>query len=198
MNWETIKENLSAFFGMDVVVAVITATLSFVYLLVIVAQTPIGKRVLNSLKSKISNFEEKASKMESELEEFKAEKEDEISSLTENYEKKLSVVLSENLELEGIICKIGELIPNTKVKEAIAEFASGKTDRLATISETIKSSADFEQLRKEAEEARANAENEAKALYEAKIAEADKLLAQLKEKAESVLSAPLEKENEEE
>ena len=35
-------------------------------------------------------------------------------------------------------------------------------------------------------------------VYEAKIAEADKLLAQLKEKAESVLSAPLEKENEEE
>lgn len=188
MDWNVIRENLSAFFNMPIVISIGTSIVAFIELMVIFSKTELGKRVLNKLAKKTDKAVESVEAMERETKTLLAEKDKLIQELGETYERKLAVVLSENLELEKVIEEIGKAIPNKQVKEIISSFVESRGERAIEISSSIGTSQEFAELREQAEKAK----EEAKALYEAKINEADDLLRKLEERAESVLSVAQE------
>ena len=194
MNWELIKENLSAFFNMPVVISVMSVTFGFIYLLVIFSKTSLGKKLFNKVKANYEDVVLRASKMSEELSKIKTEKEKAIKEIKEEYEKRLALSLSETEELENCLKTIAETTANKKVKEGIEEFLSHKEERHAKMTELIATYADFKELQgkaqKEAEQAKATSTallEQEKALYEAKKEELDKLIADFKERAENAL-----------
>lgn len=194
MNWETIKENLGAFFNMPVVVSVMSVTFGFIYLLVIFSKTSLGKKLFNKIKVKYDEVVLKAGKMSEELAKFKKEKDEQIKEIKDEYEKRLALAVSETEELENCLKTIAETTANKKVKEGIYEFLSHKEERHARYAELIATYADFEKLqtkaKEEAEKAKETATSlleQEKALYEAKCAELDKIINDFKEKAETAL-----------
>ena len=194
MNWETIKENLGAFFNMPVVVSVMSVTFGFIYLLVIFSKTSLGKKLFNKVRVQYDEIVCKSGKMSEELATFKKEKDEQIKEIKEEYEKRLALALSEEEELENCLKTIAETTANKKVKEGICEFLSHKEERHARYEELIATYADFEKLQKQAKEEAEKAKETAtslleqeKALYEAKCAELDKIINDFKEKAETAL-----------
>jgi hypothetical protein len=194
MNWEMIKENLSAFFNMPVVVSVMSVTFGFIYLLVIFSKTSLGKKLFNKVKSKYEEVVSKAGKMSEELAKFKKEKDGQLKEIKDEYEKRLALALSEEEELENCLKTIAETTANKKVKEGIYEFLSHKEERHARYAELIATYADFEKLqtkaKEEAEKAKETATSlleQEKALYEAKKEELDQIIADFKERAENAL-----------
>ena len=193
MDWNVIGENLSAFFNMPIVISIATSLVAFIEVMVIFSKTSLGKKLFSKMNIKAEQAVSMVEEIKTEAQNLLNLKDREIDELGETYEKKLAVVLSENLELEKVIEKIGEVIPNQKVKEVISSFIESRGERAIQISSCIGTSQEFLALKEEAEKAR----EEAKALYEAKINEADNLLKLLEERARSVLSVAQEGEEDE-
>ena len=194
MNWEMIKENLSAFFNMPVVISVMSVTIGFVYLMILFSKTSLGKKLFNKVKSKYEEVVSKAGKMSEELAKFKKEKDGQLKEIKDEYEKRLALAVSETEELENCLKTIADTTANKKVKEGIYEFLSHKEERHARYAELIATYADFEKLQNKAKEEAEKAKETAtslleqeKALYEAKCAELDKIINDFKEKAETAL-----------
>ena len=115
MNWEMIKENLSAFFNMPVVISVMSVTFGFIYLLVIFSKTSLGKKLFNKIKAKYDEIVYRSGKMSEELATFKKEKDEQIKEITKEYEKRLAIAVSETEELENCLKTIADTTATTKV-----------------------------------------------------------------------------------
>lgn len=158
-----------------------TVSLCFAYVLVIFSKTSLGKKLFNKAKS---SYEEAAKEKEETfnlLKETIESKESEIKELTYQYENRLNVLLCENVELEKLLDKIGEISPNLKIKEALEEFKNSREDRLNKINE-IFTYLNFDLLKEKAEEADRLIEEAKKAVeasYEERIAKLEEMLGQL-------------------
>ena len=193
MTWEIIKENLSAFFNMPVVVTVTSVTLGFIYIMVIFSKTSLGKKLFGKALQKYDAVLDYCKEMKANLETFKEEKEAQIAQIKEEYEKRLAVMMNYNLTLENLLGQMTEHIPNKKVKEDISAFMSTKQERLAEIAEYLPNMEEYnalkakaESVQEEIEKAKIEATEALKAkiaLYDAKCEQLDNLLA----KAEKTL-----------
>lgn len=193
MTWEIIKENLSAFFDMPVVVTITSVTLGFIYIMVIFSKTSLGKKLFGKALQKYDAVLDYCKEMKGNLETFKAEKEAQIAQIKEEYDKRLAVMMNYNLTLENLLGQMTEHIPNKKVKEDISAFMSTKQERLAEIAEYLPNMEEYNALKAKAESVQEEIEKakieatealEKKiALYDAKCEQLDNLLA----KAEKTL-----------
>lgn len=193
MTWEIIKENLSAFFDMPVVVTITSVTLGFIYIMVIFSKTSLGKKLFSKALQKYDAVLDYCKEMKGNLETFKKEKEAQIAQIKEEYEKRLAVMMNYNLTLENLLGQMAEHIPNKKVKEDIYAFMSTKQERLAEIAEYLPNLEEYQALKAKAESVQEEIEKakieatealQAKiALYDAKCEQLDNLLA----KAEKTL-----------
>lgn len=193
MTWEIIKENLSAFFDMPVVVTITSVTLGFIYIMVIFSKTSLGKKLFSKALQKYDAVLDYCKEMKGNLETFKKEKEAQIAQIKEEYEKRLAVMMNYNLTLENLLGQMTEHIPNKKVKEDIYAFMSTKQERLAEIAEYLPNLEEYQALKAKAESVQEEIEKakieatealQAKiALYDAKCEQLDNLLA----KAEKTL-----------
>lgn len=193
MTWEIIKENLSAFFNMPVVVTITSVTLGFIYIMVIFSKTSLGKKLFSKALQKYDAVLDYCKEMKGNLETFKKEKEAQIAQIKEEYEKRLAVMANYNLTLENLLGQMTEHIPNKKVKEDIYAFMSTKQERLAEMAEYLPNLEEYQALKakaesvqEEIEKAKAQATEalqEKIALYDAKCEQLDNLLA----KAEKTL-----------
>lgn len=193
MTWEIIKENLSAFFDMPVVVTITSVTLGFIYIMVIFSKTSLGKKLFSKALQKYDAVLDYCKEMKANLETFKEQKEAQIAQIKEEYEKRLAVMMNYNLTLENLLGQMTEHIPNKKVKEDILAFMSTKQERLAEIAEYLPNMEEYNALKAKAESVQEEIEKakieatealQAKiALYDAKCEQLDNLLA----KAEKTL-----------
>lgn len=193
MTWEIIKENLSAFFNMPVVVTITSVTLGFIYIMVIFSKTSLGKKLFSKALQKYDAVLDYCKEMKANLETFKTEKEAQIAQIKEEYEKRLAVMMNYNLTLENLLGQMTEHIPNKKVKEDILAFMSTKQERLAEIAEYLPNLEEYQALKAKAESVQEEIEKakieatealqEKIALYDAKCEQLDNLLA----KAEKTL-----------
>lgn len=187
MTWEIIKENLSAFFNMPVVVTITSVTLGFIYIMVIFSKTSLGKKLFSKALQKYDAVLEYCKEMKANLETFKEEKEAQIAQIKEEYEKRLAVMMNYNLTLENLLGQMTEHIPNKKVKEDIYAFMSTKQERLAEIAEYLPNMEEYNALKAKAESVQEEIEKAKKeatealekkiALYDAKCEQLDNLLA---------------------
>lgn len=194
MTWEIIKENLSAFFNMPVVVTITSVTLGFIYIMVIFSKTSLGKKLFSKALQKYDAVLEYCKEMKANLETFKEEKEAQIAQIKEEYEKRLAVMMNYNLTLENLLGQMTEHIPNKKVKEDIYAFMSTKQERLAEIAEYLPNMEEYNALKAKAESVQEEIEKakieatealQAKiALYDAKCEQLDNLLAKATETLE--------------
>ena len=205
--WEAIKQNLSAFFNMPVVVTIMGVLASGAVLLGIFAKTSFGKKALIHAEAKVIATQTSFDNLKAQWEAQKADLEKKTEELVKTYEAKLSVLTSEVLKAEELLNKIAEVIPNKKVKALILDYTEQAKNRYQDILEAIPTLEQVEELKKEVEEqkqlalkAKDEAIKEAKdrleALeteYRAKIAEAEGLLSQVNLEA---LQGVLEGENE--
>ena len=191
--WETIKENISAFFNMPVMVAV-TSVLTFgAVLFGIFAKTSFGKKALIHAEAKVIATQSQFNDLKAQWEAQKADLGRKVEELVKTYEAKLSVLTSEVLKAEELLTNVAEIIPNKKVKALILDYAEQAKGRYQDILEAIPTLEQVEELKKEVEEqkqlalkAKDEAIKEAKdrleALeteYRAKIAEAEGLIGQI-------------------
>ena len=191
--WETIKENISAFFNMPVMVAV-TSVLTFgAVLFGIFAKTSFGKKALIHAEAKVIATQTSFDNLKTAWEAQKADLERKTEELVKLYEAKLSVLTSEVLKAEELLSNVAAIVPNKKVKALILDYAEQAKGRYQDIPEAIPTLEQVEELKKEAEEqrqlalkAKDEANKEAKdrleALeteYRAKIAEAEGLIGQI-------------------
>ena len=191
--WEVIKENLSAFFNMPVMVAV-TSVLTFgAVLFGIFAKTSFGKKALIHAEAKVIATQNQFNDLKTQWEAQKADLGRKVEELVKTYEAKLSVLTSEVLKAEELLNKIAEIIPNKKVKALILDYAEQAKGRYQDILEAIPTLEQVEELKKEVEEQKAlalkakdeaikEAQDRLEALeteYKAKIAEAEGLIGQI-------------------
>jgi len=191
--WEVIKENISAFFNMPVMVAV-TSVLTFgAVLFGIFAKTSFGKKALIHAEAKVIATQTSFDNLKAQWEAQKADLEQKVEGLVKSYEAKLSVLTSEVLKAEELLNNVAEIVPNKKVKALIKNYTEEAKTRYQDILEAIPTLEQVEELKKQVEEqkqlalkARDEAIQEAKdrleALeieYKAKIAEAEGMLGQI-------------------
>lgn len=191
--WETIKENISAFFNMPVMVAV-TSVLTFgAVLFGIFTKTSFGKKSLIGAKAEVLSIRNQFDNLKAQWGAHAEALEQKVYELAATYEAKLSVLTSEVLKAEELLNKIAEIIPNKKVKALILDYAEQAKGRYQDILEAIPTLEQVEELKKKVEEqkqlalkAKDEAIKEAKdrleALeteYRAKIAEAEGLIGQI-------------------
>lgn len=198
MEWEVIKENISAFFNMPIVITLMSITFGFVYVLVIFSKTSLGKKLFNKVSLKYDEVVRYCKEMKDNYETFKKEKEEELKTLKETYEQKLAVAVSYTQQIEELLYKVAETTPNKKIKGLIEDFKSTKEERLAEIKKAVGTYEEFLELKGKAEEVQKQVEdkvNEIKesvteelngkiALYEAKCAQLDNLLKETEERAQ--------------
>lgn len=214
MNWDMMKENLSAFFNMPVVISIMTTTYAFVILLVLFSKTSLGKKLFNKIKTKYDAALSCIKEIKAENSKALEEAQKKLDEAKDYYERELCVVLSENMALENLITEIGKTTPNKRIASLIEEFNSAKGARLDKIREFIGTSEEFQELKRKAEETEAEvakrveeikdkaieeatkALNDEKALFEAKRAEVEELVEGLKKRAEIALEKPVEVEHE--
>ena len=191
--WEVIKENISAFFNMPVMVAVTSVLASGAVLLGIFAKTSFGKKALIHAEARVIATQTSFDNLKAQWEAQKADLEQKVSELVKSYEAKLSVLTSEVLKAEELLNNVAEIVPNKKVKALIKNYTEEAKTRYQDILEAIPTLEQIEELKKEVEEqkqlalkARDEAIQEAKdrleALeieYKAKIAEAEGMLGQI-------------------
>lgn len=197
--WETIKENLSAFFNMPIT-EIMTAILTVcVFALVIFAKTSFGKKAIIKLTAKYQAMKEAGESIKRDNEAHKAETDAKIEALKSDYEGKLEIVLSYAQTLEETLIAVGEATPNKKVNELARKFAEGKAARLREIAEKVPSLAQLDEIKAQvgAAEEKAKAQvDDYKALYEAKTKEAEEFIAKLEERAQKAFVAISEVDHE--
>ena len=161
-------------------------SLCFAYVLVIFSKTSLGKKLFNKAKS---SYDEALKEKEETLENLKETieaKESEIKELTYQYENRLNVLLCENVELEKLLDKIGEVSPNLKIKNALEEFKNSREERLNKINEVF-TYLNFDLLKEKAEESDRLIEEAKKAVeasYGERLDKLEELLGQLQKKEE--------------
>ena len=206
MTWEQISQKIGEFANTPIVITAFSITYALVVGLVIFSKTSLGKKLFNKALSLATSAKSKADNMEETLSKFRAEKDRQVEEIKKAYDDELAVAVGESLELENLLSKIGEAIPNKKVQTLISDFMESKDERLAKIREIVTSHVDIEGLKtkvqeseervlslKEKYEAEAKEAVEAyKAVLSDKEAELDKLLAKAQENA---LEAEAEGEN---
>ena len=198
MEWEVIKENISAFFNMPIVITLMSITFGFIYVLVIFSKTSLGKKLFNKVNLKYDEVVRYCKEMKENCETFLKEKEEQIRELKETYEQKLAVAVSYTEQIEDLLDKVADTTPNKKIKGLIEEFKSTKEERLAEIKKAVGTYEEFLELKGKAEEVQKQVEdkvNEIKnnvteelngkiALYEEKCAQLDNLLKETEERAQ--------------
>ena len=194
MTWETITNNLSAFFNMPVVITITSVTLGFIYIMVIFSKTSLGKKLFNKALQKFDAVLGYCREMKANLDIFKAEKEAQIAQIKEEYEKRLAVMANYVSQIEGALGKIAEATPNKKVRETIQTFLDTKEERLEEIGKYLPNLEDYQALKAKAESVQEEIEKakieatealQAKiALYDAKCEQLDNLLNKAKETLE--------------
>lgn len=191
--WEVIKENLSAFFNMPVVVTIMGVLSSGAVLLGIFAKTSFGKKALIHAEAKVIATQASFDNLKTSWEAQKADLGRKVDELIKTYEAKLSVLTSEVLKAEELLNKIAEIIPNKKVKALILNYTEQAKGRYEDILEAIPTLEQVEELKKEVEEQKQlalkakdeaikEAQDRLEALeieYKAKIAEAEGLIGQI-------------------
>ena len=186
MSWEIIKENLSSFFNMPVVITITSVTLGFIYIMVIFSKTSLGKKLFSKALQKYDAVLDYCKEMKGNLETFKKEKEAQIAQIKEEYEKRLAVMANYVSQIEGALGKVAEATPNKKVKETINSFLEAKEERLEEIGKYLPNLEDYQALKAKAESVQEEIEKakieatealQAKiALYDAKCEQLDNLL----------------------
>lgn len=159
-------------------------SLCFAYALVIFSKTSLGKKLFNKAKSSYDEAIKEKDETLNGLKETIEAKESEIKELTYQYENRLNVLLCENVELEKLLDKIGEISPNLKIKEALEEFKNSREERLNKINEVF-SYLNFDTLKEKAEETDKLIEEAKKAVeasYEERIAKLEEMIGQLQNK----------------
>ena len=203
-----MQEQISNFFNSPIGIALTSIVGFAIVAFVIFAKTSVGRKAIKKFAEGLTKSLGYAKVAADAVNELKAEKEKEIKELTEAYESKLGLVLSENLALEELIAKIGEAIPKKKVSSVIAEFGAGKEERLKLFQENLISYEEIEVLKEElkkveakAQEEIAKAQEEAnksleaeKALFQAKREELEHLLEELEKRAQEAVEGEIEHE----
>lgn len=191
--WEAIKENLSAFFNMPVVITITGVLASGAVLLGIFAKTSFGKKALIHAEAKVIATQNQFDNLKTAWEAQKADLERKTEELVKLYEAKLSVLTSEVLKAEELLNNVAAIIPNKKVKALILDYVEQAKGRYQDILEAIPTLEQVEELKKEVEEQKAlalkakdeaikEAKDRLEALeteYRAKIAEAEGLIGQI-------------------
>lgn len=203
-----MQEQISNFFNSPIGITLTSIVGFAIVAFVIFAKTSVGRKAIVKFGEGLAKALGYAKVASDSVKELKAEKEREIKELTEAYESKLGLVLSENLALEELIAKIGEAIPNKKVAQVIEEFGAGKEERLKLFQENLISYEEIEALKAEIEKAKAKADDaiakaqeeaEAKleaekALFQAKREELERLLEELEKRAQEAVEGEMEHE----
>ena len=205
--WEEIKANLLAFANTPLATSLFTAFEVGVFALVIFSKTSLGKKALAAMKAKYEVLLGYASDMKKQAEQVAKTADEKINEIKTECDKRLAVMMNYNLALENLIEKMGEHIPNKKVKEDIETFISTKQERLAEIAEYLPNMEEYNALKAQAEHIQAEIE-EAKrkateeltakiALYDEKCASLDKLLDRAEETLVSAEKPPVGEDYEE-
>ena len=161
-------------------------SLCFAYVLVIFSKTSLGKKLFNKAKSSYDEALKAKDETLNNLKETIEAKESEIKELTYQYENRLNVLLCENVELEKLLDKIGEVSPNLKIKNALEEFRNSREERLNKINEVF-TYLNFDLLKEKAEETDRLIEEAKKAVessYGERLDRLEELLGQLQKKEE--------------
>lgn len=188
-----LTDNIRNFLDSNMGVAVVTATLSFIYILVIFSKTSLGKKLFNKVLTKVAEIKEDANIQKELTKQIKEQAEEEYTKLRKEYEDKLVALTNYNLELEKIIEQLGETIPNAKVKELIKSFKEAKSERLKEITDKIPTFEEIDELKallvaKEQEvEVRVKEEvDKFKVLYDEKAKEIDNLIIEYTKKLNEI------------
>ena len=147
MNWfDTLVENIKIFWNQPVPIIGFSVGMVIVGACFIISKTQFGKKKLNQLSElvkKAVNEMEQCKKAlldtNNKFVEYKANKEQEIKDLTNNYETKLSAYKGELDKINGILESICDNSHNVNVKNAYENYVKDKinVDLLPT-SEIIK------------------------------------------------------------
>lgn len=203
-----MQEQISNFFNSPIGIALTSIVGFAIVAFALFAKTSVGRKAIAKFGEGLAKALGYAKVASDAVNELKAEKEREIKELTEAYESKLGLVLSENLALEELIAKIGEAIPNKKVAQIIGEFGAGKEERLKLFQENLVSYEEIEALKAEIEKAKAQADDAVakakeeaeaeleaeKALFQAKREELERLLEELEKRAQEAVEGEMEHE----
>lgn len=112
MSWDQFVANIKDFFLQPVVIAVCTAIIVLIVILIILSQTSFGRKLLKRMKEKVDGL----------TNDFKTHKEateKKVQELQEGYEKKLQVAEAKVSVLEEIVLVIAEHSHNEKIKEIV-------------------------------------------------------------------------------
>ena len=124
--WQNTTTAIKDFANQPLVEIIATITTVFVFILVIISKTQLGKKMLTKLATLVYNIEKRVN---DKLDEIKAEKE-KAEQLRNDYENKLLNALNEANnridELEQLVATIGVNTHNAKTLQAIEQYKGGK------------------------------------------------------------------------
>lgn len=191
--YDKISTWLSNFFQHPAVMWITNITLIFIYVLVVFSKTSLGKKLFNKALKKAEETKEFAIATKKMSDDFQKQINDTLTLAQQEYEKRLSTILSYTEELEKVIHEIGETIPNQKVKEVIKKFESEKDTRKQAILETMVDYAYIDELRSKSAKIEQQIEDRVKEevdkyqkLYDEKVKEIDALIETYESKLEVV------------
>lgn len=136
MEWlDTLSENLSAFWNMPVSIIGFSVGTIIIGACFIIGKTQLGKKAFNKVKkmneelqAKLKDAIDLTYTLNEQFKSYKAEKEEEITRLTEDYQIKLSEYKNYMVKQDELIKVICENSPNKAVKSAFEEYTQVELD----------------------------------------------------------------------
>lgn len=136
MSWESIVEWVKDFFNQPVPIIGVSVGLLLLYSLVIFSKTSLGKKALNTLRTKCEEAKKETETIKKEVDEFKEriikETSEQVSSMKEYYETELKKGEAKIAVLEKLCISMAELSHNGKIESVVEEtkdkLVSCKTD----------------------------------------------------------------------
>ena len=175
------------FINSPVGTAIVSASLSFVYLLVLFAKTSLGKKLFNRVEAKYDDVLKTAKDYKAEAIKQREQAENKFLELKDEYEKKLSAVVSFFEKVEGTLLDALETIPNEKVRSLAVTYLKEKDAFKEEVYKNIGTFTEFVELKEKAENVDNLLKDQAnllaeqfQALYEEKAHEIDVFLEQVK------------------
>lgn len=134
-SWEQFCNGFKDFINQPLVEIIATIVVTTLMALLVMANTSIGKKLLNSLKAKVekgtselSKAKEDLDKAREEFAEYKANKEKEFDEQKSYYETRYGAYQNEYAKLEKAFIGLCECSNNKNVKELLNTYLANKVD----------------------------------------------------------------------
>jgi len=151
-----IVENVKAWCQSPLGTTIISITTTFIYILIFLSKTSLGKKLYNKMKAKVEQIGETAHESNEKVKEIQNVANEKIAQIEGAYDEKLNAIVNYALETEQFLYLLGETIPNEKVKKLVEDYRNNRATRFAEIQKYVPTVAQIEELKQELKEQQEN------------------------------------------